>query len=624
MERQAKDGTIYQKVGEDSWTPVTRTAKDGTVYKKVGADSWSPMESKSDSPSVATSAVRKAIQGASSGFSDELAGLTEAAGSVVGVKGAGGPIKDISAGKSTIKSNATGMGPAIDWEALKASYLSGRDKERAALKKDSAANPATSAIAELAGAIASPINKIVGPAGAARGGAVIGGAQAAGGSDADNAVDLAKDTGIGILTGATVGKLADVATPRIEAGVKKVGQKAKDIAEMMSARSLGAERGTIKKLGNEAVKKAGRYALDNDVVTALNNTEGKIVANEAAKKSAVNARKGAYDTIDEASASQFNPKEAATAARDKILEGKNPNHDDVKELIGALDPHLKNILSRGDENISMAEAQKLVESLKAKAKFDTSRSNQGNEVAKSVYESVRKSINEAAEKGADKIGVGGLGLGRNADGELDLRTLRQIIEDSNSKYSSGKVAEELLKNKNAREQGNRLVGLTDTITGAGAAAYGGATGDWTGAGEIVVAKKLIEKYGAQMAARGLDKVAKKLLAVPEMAALAEKSPAAFQSIVSHFESPKTVLQKSADNEAPKKGPAKWANDGHDKLLKHAGDDEMTVELLQKAKTSMIDNPKLKKLLIEASDLKPGSKALDKVVLKMKAQIASDE
>jgi hypothetical protein len=40
MERQAKDGTIYQKVGEDSWEPVTRAAKDGTVYKKIGADQW--------------------------------------------------------------------------------------------------------------------------------------------------------------------------------------------------------------------------------------------------------------------------------------------------------------------------------------------------------------------------------------------------------------------------------------------------------------------------------------------------------------------------------------------------------------------------------------------------------
>lgn len=43
MERQAKDGTFYRKVGPDEWEPVTRTAKDGTVFKKVGADEWKPL-----------------------------------------------------------------------------------------------------------------------------------------------------------------------------------------------------------------------------------------------------------------------------------------------------------------------------------------------------------------------------------------------------------------------------------------------------------------------------------------------------------------------------------------------------------------------------------------------------
>ena len=41
MERQAKDGTVYQQVSKDEWTPVTRKDKQGNVYKKVGADAWS-------------------------------------------------------------------------------------------------------------------------------------------------------------------------------------------------------------------------------------------------------------------------------------------------------------------------------------------------------------------------------------------------------------------------------------------------------------------------------------------------------------------------------------------------------------------------------------------------------
>lgn len=44
VERQAKDGTVYEQVAKDEWLPITRKAKDGTVYKKMGKDSWMPME----------------------------------------------------------------------------------------------------------------------------------------------------------------------------------------------------------------------------------------------------------------------------------------------------------------------------------------------------------------------------------------------------------------------------------------------------------------------------------------------------------------------------------------------------------------------------------------------------
>ncbi len=63
MERQAKDGTIYQQVGKDEWTPVTRQAKDGTTYRKVGQDDWTPMEAQSSSPRKEPKEVRDEILG---------------------------------------------------------------------------------------------------------------------------------------------------------------------------------------------------------------------------------------------------------------------------------------------------------------------------------------------------------------------------------------------------------------------------------------------------------------------------------------------------------------------------------------------------------------------------------
>jgi len=52
MERQAKDGTFYQKIGQDEWQEITRVAKDGTVYKKIGQDEWTPKTFSTDSYSA--------------------------------------------------------------------------------------------------------------------------------------------------------------------------------------------------------------------------------------------------------------------------------------------------------------------------------------------------------------------------------------------------------------------------------------------------------------------------------------------------------------------------------------------------------------------------------------------
>lgn len=73
MERQAKDGTIFEQVGQDQWKPITRTAKDGTVFKKVGNDQWSPLETESEEPDGPLSAfVAKAANSALLGYAPEI------------------------------------------------------------------------------------------------------------------------------------------------------------------------------------------------------------------------------------------------------------------------------------------------------------------------------------------------------------------------------------------------------------------------------------------------------------------------------------------------------------------------------------------------------------------------
>lgn len=73
MERQAKDGTIFEQVGQDQWKPITRTAKDGTVFKKVGNDQWSPLKNESEESEGPLSAfVAKAVNSALLGYAPEI------------------------------------------------------------------------------------------------------------------------------------------------------------------------------------------------------------------------------------------------------------------------------------------------------------------------------------------------------------------------------------------------------------------------------------------------------------------------------------------------------------------------------------------------------------------------
>lgn len=606
MERQAKDGTFYRKVGADDWEPITRASKDGTIYKKIGADEWAPAGPVGEKYKPAEVAVMHGLQGATGNFLDEISGVGEAAGRAVGVKGLGGKFSDLGFQKPTLAN----LGDNFT-EQFGKDYEEGRDKKRRILAEQAKEHPATSTIANVTGAVVSPLNKIAKGASIAKSGAAIGGITAAGASEADTLGGLALDTGLGIATGGIVGKVADKAAPVIQRGAqnikRKVSEKSKDLAERFAARAIGAERGTITKFGQDKVQEAGRQALDEGIITPLGSTDRMVKANEAVKTMAAESRKAAYKSIDDKAASEFNPLDVATKTEAKVIGGKDRSHDDIKELAQTLEPHLANILSRGDGNISMAKAQELVEALGKKARFDGSRSTQANEVAKDVYNTVRQAINEAAEKGADKVGISGL---------------RETIESANKTYARGATASALLKKKVAREQGNKIIGLTDAITGAGATGYGATTGDWETAAAIVGGKKVLQKYGAQNAALALNKFSKSLLKAPEMAGLAQKSPAVFQAIALKLEGKSAALPPAADEgPSPKlKGEEKWVVDGFSKIQKHGNfalnDPALVGKLLQSAKG--------KRLLIAASDLKPGSKAMNVLVKDLKSAFSEEQ
>jgi hypothetical protein len=567
------------------------------------------MEALQAPPEVANPAVvaaRNFAQGGSANFSDEIAGLTEAAGRVIGLKGAG----ESDDSKLVNFPSLAEEGPTLDWETLRDAYRSTKQKEREKLKQDKKDNPALANTANIVGAVVSPVNKLAKGMSLAKGGMTVGGISGFGGSDSDSVVGNLVDTGIGMVAGGTVGKVVEKAAPVFKGGTDKIGQKAKAGAEWLSARAQGLERATAKKLGPERVKEIGRQGLNNGLMNLRGGTDEMIAKNEALKKGAMDARAAVYDKIDEAGASTFNPLEVAAKVEEKILKGLDRSHDDTQEIIKALEPHLSNILSRGEGNTSMAAAQKLINGLSEKAKFDTSRSSTQNRIAKEVYHTVRDAINRSAGDSAEKLGEKGL---------------RQTVEAANKTYATGMGASTLLKNKGARETGNNIFGLTDTITGTGAGMYGLTTGDWDTALGAIATKKVLGKYGAKVGARALDSLSKSFSKTPTAAAAIQKNPNVVSAILKGFEERLPSMPKAAqrtgspDGEtsvADLKGEKKWAVDGLAKVIEHSGEEFASENIVQ----AIISTPQGRQLLVQASDLKPGSKAMENIVSKMKNQI----
>lgn len=166
--------------------------------------------------------VDKLAQGATAGFSDELSGAGEAAGRMMGIEGLGGKIKDMRAAPG---------GPTFNMDDLKKAYQAGRDKDRAVQKQESADHPIISTAAEIAGGVASPINKLAKGASLAKQSAIFGGVAGLGNSEADNVPDAAKDTALGTLLGYGFGKAGEAVGKipgLVKQGVKSAGKAIAD------------------------------------------------------------------------------------------------------------------------------------------------------------------------------------------------------------------------------------------------------------------------------------------------------------------------------------------------------------------------------------------------------------
>lgn len=273
------------------------------------------------------------------------------------------------------------------------------------------------------------------------------------------------------------------------------------LANRMSARAMGAERGTIKKIGEEKVQEIGQYGLDNKLFGHLSNTDDMIAANAAKQAEGGKMMESVYNKIDAAGKSTFNPQKTMYKVEEE-LGGfyRSPiNKGETSQLENTLD----SIMMRGTENIPLKEAQALKQELGKVANWKSNVVVTDKEkMAREAYGIVSGHIDDAVEQGAREIGTKGL---------------KETLEQGKKLFSNSKGAEQLLENKLAREQGNNLMGFSDkVILGAsvpGAVMSGGASVLPTMAG--MVAKRGLEKYGAQNMALGANAISKGLQKIPD-------------------------------------------------------------------------------------------------------------
>lgn len=541
--------------------PMSREEKLQFVKSKLAAT----QEPETAEITQKESFARGAAQGASLGFADELTGGAEA-----------------------LWEKANG-----DPRAFGEMYKQFRDESRANFEAAQKANPGTYATGEIGAAIGTAFIPGMAIAKGARLGqvalksAAIGAGAGAGYSEAEDMAGVAKDAAVGGAIGGGLGAASHAVAPVVGRAIQKGGEKLKRGAERMASRALGAERGTIKKFGQEQVQKAGRQALDEGVLSPLASADDMAAKNAAVKQRGGQMMGEVYDAIDEKGASTFNPLEVAGKVDEEIggIYRSPINKGELKQLENTLE----SILVRGEGNLPLREAQKLKQELSKVANWKNNLNiTEKEKMAREAYGIVSSAIDDAADKGAKTIGVEGLpeklGVGKKI-------------------YSNASTSEKLLENRIAREQGNNFFGLTDTIAGAGSLGYGATTGDWGTAAGIMVAKKGLGKYGSQNAALLLDKAGKAITRSSTVADKVARNPNLIDRAVGgslRQKLPRPEVRKIGEEEP--KGESKWANDGLNKIKEH------NPKLAGRFPQSVMDDRNAKSLLIQASDLKPGSKA----------------
>ena len=435
----------------------------------------------SDKPGVGESFATGAMQGSTLGFGDEAIAAMDATGFSDPKRGnfsIPGAVMDV------VGQIAMGENP-VD------KYRSTLDYVRNRMAQGHKAHPWAFNTGNVAGSLATApiIPAAAGWGGAAKTGAALGAIQGLGGSNAD----LTKGDIGGAVKDAEIGGVLGGVLGTIGYGVGSLLGNAKDIAQTRGAKALGYTKRLLKTPeAVESAKNTAQEMLDRGVITPMASpTEMADRVGDLLDSSGQSIGKylksvnGGFDTRSAI--------DAVNALRPTGSDGqwlRGGNYDAVN---GLLDKALDTIQAHKDV-IPFEEANKLKGLLQGAINWRGT--NLESEVGRQIAGAMRNSVDSNLERIAGDAGRNGFD---------------QFLKDK-STYSSALNAQDALANRISSEFGNKTIGLTDAIWGAGEL----AAGNPGGAAAAIAGKRVLERYGNQAGAWAADKVAKLVQTSPQV------------------------------------------------------------------------------------------------------------
>lgn len=494
-----------------------------------------------------------------------------------------------------------------------------------------AAESAAESVPLLAGEAGPAIAKASLPKVIAKGagiGAMMGAAQNPG--DTPGVVDpiqgeaRAKNAAIGAAIGGTLSGAASKIPDAAEA--------LNNLAETKAFKAAGAMLKDFRKAAATGqVQDTGRFILDNGLLKA-----GDTVADVAEKASALKDSVGEQLGKGYDAASQILPKLGPEAVERVSAAGFNPVRDKAEILKAAKEELGYSFRAKG----ALSQISDYLDELAEKHGDKTLNVRDTN------------SIKTALDKTA--INWERNPLTRDPDAETALKTFRgylgnkvsnqvqtigeaignpeaaKNLADLNSKYGMASKVARIANDRVNRDAANQMLSLTDKIAASGAAAAKGGAPGLAAAAAAGIGSKVARTFGNGVIATGANAGAQALERVASIPGQIAANPGVYKELAGNAPplssinvSPKTAeLDRDSSTTAQTKvtttkGPDKWATQGFDKLTEHLGD---SADL---NRTALMSDPKTKQLLIQASDLKPGSKAMDNLVKKLKEPSGKD-